>query len=169
MEELMRKTRQSVFLGMRSHDRVSIIDIVESTQDLKITAPVGAGIPLLVGALGKVFMASLADSEAERVIRNTALRQDTENSVIDPERYLDEIRAARKSGYALDDEEYIQGVRAVAAPIHVVGRPMCAIWVVGFTQSISAENMAIIAAETKQAADAISRRADLRAIEGKGK
>ena len=55
LEELMRSTRQSVFLGMRSHDRVSIIDIVESTQDLKITAPIGAGIPLLVGAMGKVF------------------------------------------------------------------------------------------------------------------
>ncbi len=169
MEGLMRKTRQSVFLGMRSHDRVSIIDIVESTQDLKITAPVGARIPLLVGALGKVFMASLEDGEAERVVRNTALRQDTENSITDPERYLDEIRAARKSGYALDNEEYIQGVRAVAAPIRVIGRPMSAIWVVGFTQSMSAENMAIIAAETKQAAEAISRRADLRATEGKGK
>ncbi len=160
MEELMREIQQSVFLGIRFDNRVSIIDIVESAQELKITAPVGARLPLLVGALGKVFMASLPDHEAARLIRQVELRRDTEKSITDPDRYLEEVRAARRSGYALDDEEYIQGVRAVAAPIPLAGRPMSAIWIVGFTQSMSNEKMMMIAAKTKQAAEAISRKAD---------
>jgi IclR family transcriptional regulator, KDG regulon repressor len=169
MEELMRKTQQSVFLGIRSNERVSIVDIVESTRDLKITAPIGARLPLLVGALGKVFMAALDDGEADRWVRGTGLRQDTGKSITDPDRYLEEIRKARKRGFALDDEEYIQGVRAVAAPICVAARPLSAIWVVGFTQSMRDADLLGIARHTKQAADAIEQNINFRAGEGKGK
>jgi len=168
MEDLMRSTRQSVFLGIRSGDHVLIVDIVESAQDLKITAHIGARLPLLVGATGKIFMASVAEHEAAQVVRTMGLRRDTERSVTDPDRYLEEIRKARDSGYALDDEEYLQGVRAVAVPIHVTGRQISAIWVVGFSQSMKAERMTTIAMETKRAAEAISREFDLRPLEGKG-
>jgi IclR family KDG regulon transcriptional repressor len=157
MEELMRSTRQSVFLGIRSGDHVSIIDIVDSTEDLKITAHIGARLPLLVGATGKVFVAALSEQEANQLFCTMELRKDTEKSITDPDRYMEEVRKARNCGYALDDEEYMQGVRAVAAPINVPGRRTSAIWVVGFSQSMSAERMVTIAVETKNAAEAISR------------
>jgi len=161
MEDLMRSTRQTVFLGIRSGDHASIVDIVESTQDLKITAHIGARLPLLIGATGKIFMASMADREADQLIRTVGLRRNTERSIIDPERYMEEIRKARDCGYALDDEEYLQGVRAVAASIHAQGQPMSAIWVVGFTQTMKVEKMTMIAVETKLAAETISRKFDL--------
>jgi IclR family acetate operon transcriptional repressor len=78
---------------------------------------------------------------------------------------MDEIRKVRKSGYALDDGEYLQGVRAVAAAIHAPGRPIAAVWVVGFSQSMKTEKMMAIAIETKEAADAISGRLDARRLE----
>ncbi len=162
LEDLMRSTRQSVFLGIRSGDRVSIVDIVESAQDLKITAHIGARLPLLVGATGKIFMASLAEREAAKLIRSQGLRRTTEKTITDPARYMEEIRKARAAGYALDDEEYLQGVRAVAVPIHAPGRQMSAIWVVGFSQSMKAERMTAIAVETRTAAEAILRKLDLR-------
>lgn len=166
MEELMRKTQQSVFLGIRSNDRISIVDIVESTRDLKITAPIGARLPLLVGALGKVFMAALTDGEAAKWIRSAGLRRDTEKSIAQTDRYLAEIRKARNQGYAVDDEEYIQGVRAVAAPIRVTGRPLAAIWVVGFTQNMRDGGLASVARQTRQAAESIEQRMRFRAAEG---
>jgi IclR family KDG regulon transcriptional repressor len=164
MEELMRSTHQTVFLGIRSGDHVSIVDIVESTQDLKITAHIGARLPLLVGATGKVFIASMEEQEAAELIRAVKLRQDTGKSITDPDQYLEEVHKARACGYALDDEEYMQGVRAVAASIHVPGRQMSAIWVVGFSQSVGIERMVAMAVETKSAADAISRKFDLRRL-----
>lgn len=167
MEELMRATRQSIFLGIRSGDHVSIVDIIESPQDLKITAPIGARLPLLIGATGKVFMATVAEHESSQLIRTMGLRRDTERSITDPDRYMEEVHKARDCGYALDDEEYIQGVRAVAAPIHTPGRQISAIWVVGFTQSMKVEKMTAIAIETKRAAEEISRKLDLRPLGGK--
>ena len=50
MEELMAQIQESVFLGVRNLDHVTILDIVESSQNLKITSPVGTIIPLLAGA-----------------------------------------------------------------------------------------------------------------------
>ncbi len=164
LENLMRSTRQSVFLGIRSGDRVLIVDIIESTQNLKITAHVGARLPLLVGATGKAFMASMTENEAAEWVRTSGLRQDTERSITDPGRYLEEVCNVRNSGYALDDGEYLQGVRAVAAPIQSPGRPVSAIWVVGFSRSMKTEKMMAIAAATKDAAEAISRKLDLRRL-----
>ena len=165
MESLMQSTRQSVFLGIRSGDHVAIVDIVESTQDLKITAHIGARLPLLVGATGKIFMALMAEQEAYELIHAMKLRRDTERSIVDPDRYIEEVRRSREQGYALDYEEYMQGVRAVAAPIRSDGWQLSAIWVVGFTQSMRDERMSAIAMETKEAAAVISRKIDLRRIE----
>ena len=167
MEALMRSTQQTVFLGVRSGNHISIIDVAESTQDLKITAPIGSRIPLLAGAIGKVFLASMTENQAAQMIRTLELRRDTERSITDPGRYLEEVRKTRECGYALDDEEYIQGVRAVAAPIRTPGGELSAIWVVGFTSILSAEKMRRIATETRSASEAISRDVDLWSREGK--
>ena len=41
MEDLMDRVHESVFVGVLNGDRVTILDIVESRQDLKITSPKG--------------------------------------------------------------------------------------------------------------------------------
>lgn len=158
MEELMQKTRESVFLGVRHGDHVSILDIVESTSDLKITSPVGTRIPLVAGATGKVLLASLDEAQRQDQVGAAPLKRYTENTIVDPERYLDLLRGVREQGYATDDEEYISGVRAVAAPIHAPGQPLSAIWVVGFTPSMTDEKLQAVARETLAAARAIQRR-----------
>jgi IclR family KDG regulon transcriptional repressor len=70
MEDLMEKTRTSVFLGILNWDHVSILDIAESNQDLKITAPVGSTIPMFAGAVGKVFLASMDEDQAAKIVRS---------------------------------------------------------------------------------------------------
>jgi IclR family transcriptional regulator, KDG regulon repressor len=167
MDDLMVSTMQTVFLGIRSGDHVSIIDIVESTQDLKITSPIGTRVPLLAGAIGKTFLAWMDESQATAMIRTVGLRRFTEKSITESDRYMKAVREARKSGYGLDDEEYMQGVRAVASVIHGPGQQMSAVWVVGFTPSMSAEKMPLIAAATKHAAEKISKKIALWPFDGR--
>lgn len=166
MEKLMRSTRQSVFLGVRSGNHVSIIDIVESNHDLKITSPIGTRVPLLAGALGKAFLASMNRERAAALVKARGLRAFTNNSPTDPMFYMEMVDKARESGYGLDDEEYIQGVRAAAAVIGSPGLPMAAVWVVGFTPSMGADKMTGIAEETRRAAEEISRRIALQSFNG---
>jgi DNA-binding IclR family transcriptional regulator len=64
----------------------------------------------------------------------------------------------KKQGYALDDEEYILGVRAAAAPISGLGHLKAAIWVVGFKAGLEGRQLETVALETRKAADKISKR-----------
>ena len=158
IEELMEKTQASVFLGILNWDHVTVLDIVESRQDLKITAPIGTTMSLFAGAVGKVFLASMEESQSQKIIRSKGLTRFTKNTIVDPELYYQELENVRKKGYAVDDEEYILGVRAVASPIVGLGQLMSAIWVVGFKASLNEKKMKAVIEVTKEAAEAIRSR-----------
>jgi DNA-binding IclR family transcriptional regulator len=158
MEELMEKTQESVFLGVLNGERVTILDIVESRQDLKITSPIGTTIPLLAGATGKVFLACMEEEKVKEIIRKKGFIRYTENTITDPEKYLQEIRRVREKGYATDYEEYILGVRAVVSPIKGEGHLVSALWVVGFRTSLNGDKMRALIEMTKEAAEAVSRK-----------
>ena len=158
IEDLMEKTRASVFLGILNGGHVTILDIVESKQDLKITAPIGSTIPLLAGAVGKVFLASMDEEQADGIIKLKGLPRFTVNSIVDAKLYLKELVRVRENGYAVDDEEYILGVWAVASPLMGLGQLRSAIWVVGFKASLDEKKMKAITGETQKAAKIISRR-----------
>jgi len=157
MEDLMERAQESVFFGVLNGDRVTILDIVESKRDLKITSPIGTTIPILAGATGKVFLAFMEEENAKEIIREKGLTRYTENTIIDPEKYLHEIRRVRGKGYATDHEEYILGVRAVVSPIKGDRHLMSALWVVGFRTSLNSDKMKALIEMTKEAAEAVSR------------
>jgi len=157
-EELMEKTRTSVFLGILNWDQVTILDIVESRRDLNITAPVGSTIPLFAGAVGKVFLAAMPEEQAAKMVKSKGLPRFTDNTIVDMNQYLNELRQVREKGYAVDDEEYLMGVRAVASPLIGLGQLRSAIWAVGFKASLDDKKMQTLTGETHQAAEAISRR-----------
>ena len=157
-EELMERTRTSVFLGILNWDRVTILDIVESRQGLNITAPIGSTIPLFAGAVGKVFLASMSEEQAAKVVKSKGLPRFTDNSIVDMNLYFNELSQVREKGFAVDDEEYILGVRAVASPLMGLGQLRSAIWAVGFKASLDKKKMQTLTAETQKAAKTISRR-----------
>ncbi len=159
LEALMDQTGESVFLGIRNGGHVTILDLVQPSRDLKITASVGMTIPLLAGAIGKVLLAAMGMDKAEAFIHSNELPKFTDQSITDPAVYLEAVHTAGQVGYGLDDEEYVTGVRATAAAIknHDQTSP-AAIWVVGFKSGIDRLKLKKLAIETRQAADTISRR-----------
>jgi len=158
MEELMEDTQMSVFLGILNWDHVTVLDIVESRQGFKITAPVGTTIPLLAGAVGKAFLSSMDEAQAVKIVKSKGLPRFTENSIVDPESYFQELKKVGQKGFAVDDEEYILGVWAVASPLMGLGQLKSAIWVVGFKASLDEKKMKTITRATQKAAQAISSR-----------
>jgi DNA-binding IclR family transcriptional regulator len=156
MEELMERTQESVFVGVLNGERVTILDIVESKQDLKMTSTRGTTIPLLAGATGKVFLSTMSDEKAREIIGREGLSRFTEHSITDPEAFLQAVRVAREKGYATDYEEYILGVRAVASPIKAENHLISAIWVVGFKTSLNDDKMKQVIRATKESAEKIT-------------
>lgn len=166
-ENLMEKTRTSIFLGILNWDHVTILDTVEARQDLNITAPIGSNIPLFAGAVGKVFLASMEEEQAIQMISSKGLPRFTDNSIVDAKLYHQELKQVREKGYAVDDEEYIMGVRAVASPLTGLGLLRSAIWAVGFKASLDDRKMKSIADETHLAANTISQRIQAQLMGGR--
>ena len=158
IEDLMEKTQASIFLGILNADRITILDTVESKQDFKITAPVGSTVPLLAGAVGKVFLASMEEERAAAIVNLKGLPRFTDNSIFDVQHYLKELAQVREKGFAVDDEEYMMGVWAVASPLQGLGQLRSAIWAVGIKASLDENKRKLITVETRKAAKTISRR-----------
>ena len=96
MEDLMEKTQESVFLGVRNGEHVTVLDIVESMQDLKITSPIGTTIPLMAGATGKIFLSLMEENQVAEIIKSTGLHKYTENTITDPDLYMKEIMSVKE-------------------------------------------------------------------------
>ena len=147
MERLMEKVGETLFLGIMNGDHVTILDVVESRHEMKITSPPGTRLPLLAGATGKVFLSQVEEKKAKEIIQKMGLVRFTSKSILDQKKFLKEVEETKKKGYAIDDEEYMLGVRAIAAPIQTASPPLAAVWVVGFTSSLDDQKMKTVIRE----------------------
>ena len=152
IDALRDETGETVFLGAELGDRVLIMLTAESGKALKISASPGTTIPLMAGAVGKVFMAHKSVDTLRRQLAAQGLPHYTKRSIVDANDYLKEITHVREQGYALDDEEYITGVRAVAVALDNQCGPSMAVWVVGMSGSMVSANMGAIVDHTAKAA-----------------
>jgi DNA-binding IclR family transcriptional regulator len=156
MEELMELTGETVFLGILDNNHILILDSVESNKELKITSPSGTKIPPDAGGVGRLFFAHMEENKALRTLTRRGLIKYTEHTITDINRYLEELKDAKKRGYTIDREEYLRGVRAVAAIIKTEDPPLAAIWVVGFSSSLTDAKIPMVIERILRAVEAIS-------------
>lgn len=142
LEEINRKTKLSVFLGLRHERKAVIVDKVDSPYDIKVSSETGMKIPLTAGAGGQVLLSQLPESQIDKILKEEGLKKFTPSTVTVPSQFKEKIQKVRQEGFALDDEEYIEGIRALAVPLHV-GRPdlQAAIWVVGLKSQMAGEKI----------------------------
>jgi DNA-binding IclR family transcriptional regulator len=156
LTRLTEETGETALLLTRQGDRALILAKAEAGETaMRVSAPVGRRIPLIAGAVGKVFLA-YAD-EQERAGHLDRLPRFTQGSIADRSAFEAELRSVRRLGYALDDEEYLDGVRAAAAPVlNAHGHLVAVLLAVGLAGSLTTERLAQTAAATARAAAQLS-------------
>ena len=97
--------------------RMIYAERVESRWPLRIQLPTGTPVPLHCTASGKLYLSQLAPSARKRILQRLPLTQNTRNSICDIDQLEAELRKTRQRGYAWDNEEFIEGLVAVAVPI----------------------------------------------------
>lgn len=137
MVKLREVSGETVFFGVVREEKVIVLEVVESDKDLRVTAPVGARVPLLAGALGKAYLARLEEEEVRKILMERGMKKYTSRTITDIDEYLEELKKVRHEGVALDDEEYLDGVRAIASLIDSPLLPLSAIWIVGFSSTFT--------------------------------
>lgn len=137
--------------GMRYLDRV------ETDWAFRIQLPVGSNVPFHCTASGKCFLANLPLKQRENFINNMLFDQMTEHTHTEPVEFAKELRIVRKQGYALDREEFYDGMIAVAVPMtDAGGRFVAAIAMHGPTQRLSVDTLIDNVPLLQSAADRLS-------------
>lgn len=91
-------------------------------------------------ALGKAILSQLPEERVDDILETRGLPQRTPRTITDREDLFDELDQIREQGVAFDDEEVLQGLRCVAAPIeHPTGKLQGAISISGPTSRFQGE------------------------------
>jgi DNA-binding IclR family transcriptional regulator len=93
------------------------LDRVETHWPLRIQLPVGTEVPFHCTASGKMYLSSLRSSYLDRFIENLKMERHGPGMIADKAALRDEIDLTRKRGYSTDNEEFMEGMTAVAVPI----------------------------------------------------
>lgn len=156
MDKLSEKFKVTVFMGVFDEYGITIIERADGPLELKISAPLGARIPIFAGASGKVFLAGMRKKMLDKILKERSIPKYTENSITDLGQYREELEKVHQAGYASDFEEYIQGVNAISVPLlpDSWGWPAAALWLVGFSHSFTGKKLEqATAASIKAAAE----------------
>jgi len=91
---------------------------VDSTHALRLQSDVGSRLPAHATGIGKALLARLEDAEVRRRFPAAArLSVYTPNTIPTMADLLEELAAIRRRGFAIDNEEYTEGVFCLAVPV----------------------------------------------------
>lgn len=141
IDTLRNQIKETLVLGALICNNIQIMAASEVADPLKISASPGTILPLFAGAAGKAFLAMKTAETANQMIRAKELPQHTPRSIVDQNKYLAELEQVRLNGYAVDDEEYLIGVRAVAVGLNNIKGPPMAVWTVGLSGNMGANKI----------------------------
>jgi DNA-binding IclR family transcriptional regulator len=115
VDELADSVSEYVSFSMEENNMCVIAYIVQGENAVNVGVSAGDRVPLTTAAPGKSILAHLPEQRVQRIIdREPDLRA---NSSPTPEEVRKELENIRQNGYASSDETYLEGIRAVAAPV----------------------------------------------------
>src|SRR5580704_10400731 len=155
--ELWKSTQETVNLAVLDHGTVLYVDVIESPHEFRLSSRVGTRRSVHVTALGKALAAFLPAEAQENVLGSIAFQPATSKTIGNLVQFRQELEKIRRQGYAVDDEEAVQGARCVSAPIlNSDGVPIAAASVSGPVTRVSPSVVAALAGAVTSAAQAIS-------------
>lgn len=119
LRRLMEASGETVNLAVLDNTdfQAVIIDQVQCTALMRMSAPIGGKLPMHASGAGKAFLAGQSDERITQLLHQKGLHSYTPHTLSAPQQLKDNLAQVRKQGYAFDDEEHALGLRCVAACI----------------------------------------------------
>ena len=156
--ELAQKTGETINYVVPEDDGMSYLDRVETGWAFRVQLPIGSHVPFHCTASGKTFLASLESRKRKAFAHGLTLEQKTPKTITDPDTLLKELSAVSKNGFAIDNEEFMDGMVAIAVPVmDKSGRFLAAIACHGPNIRLSAENLRGFLGDFNSAVDKMRR------------
>lgn len=116
LERLTAATSCNANLGILHHQHVMYIARIDGPKSARMYTPVGRLAPANATALGKAMLAFLPEGDADRVLHGDLIAC-TPHTITDRAALGQELRRTRQRGYAVDEEEFLAGIRCIGVPV----------------------------------------------------
>jgi len=117
VEELGWKTGEIVGAGIEENGQRVILYRSAGKKAAGDELPIGHHTEMHWTSLGKAILASVPAERRREIVEDQGLPRGTSKTLTTDEELERAMERVRQQGYAIDDEEHLQGVRGVAVPI----------------------------------------------------
>lgn len=117
MDQLSSSLGETVQLALLDGVENVYIAISQASSGMRLGSSVGMRLLAHATGIGKALLSMLEPEDAQRRLSSVALPRLTAKTVTDAKALAGLVADAKANGYALDDEEYLDGCRCVAVPL----------------------------------------------------
>ncbi len=153
LRQLAGDTSHTAHLVVRCRDQGLILEVCDSPSVLRVASRPGSLVHIHASAAGKVLLADMPAAEAQALLERAGYERMTERTITDWQAMAAELQKTSRRGYGLDDREYHDDVRCVAAPVRdQQGAALAAVGITGPASALKAASLAGVAETVKAAA-----------------
>lgn len=118
LRDLAERTGETAYLSGWRRGEIVVLATVEGNHAVRVSG-LHSGFPgaAHARASGKLLLAFARTEERDGYLQRHPLEPRTRSTIVDKEELLAEFGRIRKRGYAVDEEEFTEGVACVAAPV----------------------------------------------------
>jgi DNA-binding IclR family transcriptional regulator len=116
IESLASAANETAFVAVLRKASVVPLDAVEANRPIRLTSRIGEALPLHCTAAGKVQLAFISDADLREALME-GLPKFTENTIIDRQTLLAQLRTVAERGFSLELGEHLIEVNSIAVPI----------------------------------------------------
>jgi IclR family acetate operon transcriptional repressor len=108
-------------------------------------------------AVGKALISTLPAAEARQIVSRLGMPRHSRRTITDIDEFMTELAISRERGWAIDDEEDVDGIICIAAPaLDSAGNPYATVSVTGLKADPMLEDVEAVAGSVRRHADALA-------------
>jgi IclR family transcriptional regulator, KDG regulon repressor len=157
VERLVAETGETAHLGILQQSEVISLVNVETQRSVRTPSTVGRRSPIHCTSQGKLLIAFQPQPQIDQVLRAYRFTGYTKRTIRHAGAYRAELVRVRNLGFAVDDEEFEDGLRCIGAPVRDhTGKVVAAISIAGPTFRITPERTTLLIEKVVSAARDLS-------------
>jgi len=161
LQNLCDQFRENVNLSILDDTEVIYLSIIESPQRVKLAAEPGQRLPAFCTASGKAILAFIPEEDVMSILERGMPRY-TQNTIHSQKAFFEDIHETRKRGFAISQQEFEDGINAIAAPIfNSKNQPIASVSIAGPAYRLTRERMMEIGSDIMNVANSIAREVKL--------
>lgn len=158
LERLSNNTGETSHIGVWAGKQVMLLEVCDGPKHIRIANRAGTMAPSYSSSVGKVLLAyNVGSTNVHDFFKKETLKQHTKTTLTNLDDLARELDKITEQGYALDDREYHDNVRCIAAPVrNRSGNVVAAIGVTATTLTLTDEMVPDISKKVIAIANEIS-------------